>query len=122
MLGREVGKLRDVTAGYIRKRRQAPPLARHREPSPAVNKDTALGTGPTGKSSVAGPALHRQTAILERLRMDRQLEEALAPGSNPLRLAEDFGLSVQRALVSALPEPREKICVRAEQQALGRVS
>ncbi|MEV5689521.1 hypothetical protein AB0L68_41285 [Streptomyces sp. NPDC052164] len=43
-----------------------------------INKHTALGTGPIGKSSVAGPALHRQTATLERLRMDRQLEEALA--------------------------------------------
>ncbi|MGW1363066.1 hypothetical protein ACWCQP_37360 [Streptomyces chartreusis] len=63
-----------------------------------INKHTALGTGPIGKSSVAGPAPHRQTATLERLRMDRQLEEALAHGPDLLHLAEVFGLSEKTAI------------------------
>ncbi|MCY0923927.1 hypothetical protein OS965_38340 [Streptomyces sp. H27-G5] len=63
-----------------------------------INKQTALGTGPIGKSSVAGPALHGQTATLERLRMDRQLEEALAHGADALHLAEVFGLSEKTAI------------------------
>ncbi|MFD7785467.1 hypothetical protein ACFV4Q_20595 [Streptomyces nojiriensis] len=33
-----------------------------------------------------------QDATLERLRVDRQLEEALIHGPDPLRLAEVFGL------------------------------
>ncbi|BFO18189.1 hypothetical protein SHKM778_45770 [Streptomyces sp. KM77-8] len=63
-----------------------------------INEHTALGTGLIGKSSVAGPALHRQTATLERLRMDRQLEEALAHGPDPLHLAEVFGLTEKTAI------------------------
>ncbi|MBX7556306.1 hypothetical protein K1Y78_52690 [Streptomyces sp. tea 10] len=63
-----------------------------------INKQTALGTDPIGKSSVAGPALHGQTATLERLRMDRQLEEALVHGPDPLHLAEVFGLSEKTAI------------------------
>lgn len=63
-----------------------------------INKQTALGTGPIGKSSVAGPALHGQTATLQRLRMDRQLEEALVHGPDALHLAEVFGLSDKTAI------------------------
>ncbi|MFE2492405.1 hypothetical protein ACFXGR_56650 [Streptomyces mirabilis] len=63
-----------------------------------INKQTALGTGPIGKNSVAGPALRGQTATLERLRTDRQLEEALAHGPDPLHLAEVFGLSQATAI------------------------
>ncbi|MFE2534922.1 hypothetical protein [Streptomyces sp. NPDC059371] len=33
-----------------------------------------------------------QDATLERLRVDRQLEEAMVQGPNPLHLAEVFGL------------------------------
>ncbi|MFD7618828.1 hypothetical protein, partial [Streptomyces sp. NPDC059802] len=77
------------------RRRRRPDTA---NPHLLINKHTALGTGPIGKSSVAGPALHRQTAALERLRMDRQLEEALAHGPDPLHLAEVFGLSEKTAI------------------------
>ncbi|MEU5540382.1 hypothetical protein [Streptomyces sp. NPDC020362] len=66
------------------RRRRWPDTA---NPHLLINKRTALGTGPIGKSSVAGPALHRQTATLERLRMDRRLEEALVHGPDPLHLA-----------------------------------
>ncbi|QCX82624.1 hypothetical protein C9F11_45320 (plasmid) [Streptomyces sp. YIM 121038] len=77
------------------RRRRWPDTA---NPHLLINKHTALGTGPIGKSSVAGPALHRQTATLERLRMDRQLEEALVHGPDPLHLAEVFGLSEKTAI------------------------
>jgi integrase len=77
------------------RRRRWPDTA---NPHLLINKHTALGTGPIGKSSVAGSALHRQTVTLERLRMDRQLEEALAHGPDPLHLAEVFGLSEKTAI------------------------
>lgn len=38
-------------------------------------------------------ALRGQTATLERLRVDRQLEEALVHGPDPLHLAKVFGLA-----------------------------
>jgi hypothetical protein len=38
-----------------------------------------------------------QDATLERLRVDRQLEEALTHGPNPLHLAEIFGLDEKTA-------------------------
>ncbi|GGP01159.1 hypothetical protein GCM10012280_71460 [Wenjunlia tyrosinilytica] len=85
-----------ATAEWLEfRRRRWPDTA---NPHLLINKHTALGTGPIGKSSVAGPALHRQTATLERLRMDRQLEEALAHGPDPLHLAEVFGLSEKTAI------------------------
>ncbi|MGG8408882.1 hypothetical protein ACM614_20970 [Streptomyces sp. 12297] len=39
-----------------------------------------------------------QDAALERLRVDRQLEEALTHGSDPLHLAEVFGLDEKTAM------------------------
>jgi len=39
-----------------------------------------------------------QDATLERLRVDRQLEEALAHGPDPLHLAEVFGLDEKTAI------------------------
>ncbi len=39
-----------------------------------------------------------QDATLERLRVDRQLEEALAHGPDPLHLAEVFGLDEKTAM------------------------
>ncbi|WP_329383086.1 hypothetical protein OG625_20720 [Streptomyces sp. NBC_01351] len=43
-------------------------------------------------------ALRGQTATLERLRMDRQLEETLTHGPDPLHLAEVFGLDEKTAI------------------------
>ncbi|GGP00073.1 hypothetical protein [Wenjunlia tyrosinilytica] len=48
-----------------------------------INKQTALGTGPISKSSVAGPALHGQVATLERLRMDPAARRGTRPRSRP---------------------------------------
>ncbi|MEU1107286.1 hypothetical protein ABZ408_41135 [Streptomyces tibetensis] len=39
-----------------------------------------------------------QDATLERLRVDRQLEEALTHGPDPLHLAEVFGLDEKTAM------------------------
>ncbi|WP_260327441.1 hypothetical protein [Streptomyces sp. TLI_185] len=43
-------------------------------------------------------AMRGQDATLERLRVDRQLEEALAHGPDPLHLAEVFGLDEKTAM------------------------
>lgn len=57
-----------------------------------------------------------ETATLERLRVDRQLEEAMAQGSDPLHLAEVFGLDEKTAMRYAdsarqllLASPRETV-------------
>ncbi|MGW2939851.1 hypothetical protein ACWDA7_51305 [Streptomyces sp. NPDC001156] len=63
-----------------------------------INKRTALETGPVSKNSVATTALHGQTATIERLRIDRQLEEALVHGPDPLHLAAVFGLDEKTAI------------------------
>ena len=39
-----------------------------------------------------------QDATLERLRVDRQLEEVLTHGTDPLHLAEVFGLDEKTAM------------------------
>ncbi|MCX4571693.1 hypothetical protein OHB41_00360 [Streptomyces sp. NBC_01571] len=39
-----------------------------------------------------------QTATLERLRVDRHLEEAIIQGPDPLHLAEVFGLDEKTAM------------------------
>jgi hypothetical protein len=62
-----------------------------------INKQTALETGPISGVSVSA-ALRGQTATLERLRVDRQLEEALVRGPDPLHLAEVFGLDEKTAI------------------------
>jgi hypothetical protein len=62
-----------------------------------INKQTALETAPISGVSVSA-ALRGQTATLERLRVDRQLEEALVHGPDPLHLAEVFGLAEKAAI------------------------
>ncbi|MEU6974225.1 hypothetical protein AB0A71_42240 [Kitasatospora aureofaciens] len=62
-----------------------------------INKQTALETGPISGVSVSA-ALRGQRATLERLRVDRQLEEALVHGPDPLHLAEVFGLAEKTAI------------------------
>ena len=62
-----------------------------------INQQTAMGTGPVatlwGKQELRG-----QPATLERLRVDRQLQEALAHGPDPLHLAAMFGLDPKTAI------------------------
>ncbi|WP_351232167.1 hypothetical protein [Streptomyces sp. NPDC002133] len=92
-------------------------LAEHRKPPPAHQPDDR-----TGDRTVSGwwikHDLHGQNATLERLRVDRQLEEALVHGPDPLHLAKVFGLEEKtpsatrtppanswRPTLSGLPEP-----------------
>jgi len=61
-----------------------------------VSKHSALGTGP-----VSAPWTRNQRglpATLDRLRIDRQLEEALACDADPLHLAAVFGMDTSTAI------------------------
>jgi hypothetical protein len=62
-----------------------------------INQHSAMGIGPVatlwGKTELRG-----QAATLERLRVDRQLEEALTHGPDPLHLAVVFGLDPKTAI------------------------
>lgn len=62
-----------------------------------VNRQTALGTEPVSRLWLTNPVRH-QAATLERLRVDRQLEEALTHGPDPLHLAEVFGIAEMTAI------------------------
>ncbi|MCP2290797.1 hypothetical protein [Nocardia amikacinitolerans] len=61
-----------------------------------VSKESALRTGPVSATFLQN--LRGLTATLERLRIDRHLEEALACGADPLHLSVVFGLSDTTAL------------------------
>jgi hypothetical protein len=50
------------------------------------------------RSAIRCTPLRGQDAILERLRVDRQLEEAMIQGPDPLHLAEVFGLHEKTAM------------------------
>ncbi len=62
-----------------------------------INAQTAVETGPVSKVSMTAP-FRGQTATIERLRVDRQLEEALHHGPDPLHLAAIFGLDPKTAI------------------------
>jgi hypothetical protein len=73
-----------------------------------------MGTGPVatlwGKQELRG-----QAATLERLRVDRQLEEALTHGPDPLHLAAVFGLDPKTAIRYA-DNARALLVTTAEEQ------
>ncbi|WP_262418682.1 hypothetical protein [Streptomyces sp. SP2-10] len=62
-----------------------------------INNQTATGTGRVSNHWISVP-LRGQDATLERLRVDRQLEEAMVRGPDPLHLAEVFGLHEKTAM------------------------
>ncbi|WP_328681167.1 hypothetical protein OG905_36300 [Streptomyces sp. NBC_00322] len=75
---------------------------RRRWPSTAnlhllINEKTANTTGRASNHWISAP-LRGQDATLERLRVDRQLEEAMVHGPDPLHLAEVFGLDEKTAM------------------------
>jgi hypothetical protein len=85
--------LDDLTARLLRawlqdRRARWPGTA---NPHLLINTQTALGTGPVSRTWV-NTALRGHAATIEALRVDRQLEEALASGADPLHLASTFGL------------------------------
>ncbi|MDE1674911.1 hypothetical protein [Nocardia gipuzkoensis] len=61
-----------------------------------VSKDTALQTGPVSPTFLR--TRNGLPANLEKLRIDRQLEEALACGGDPLHLTAVFGLDETTAI------------------------
>jgi hypothetical protein len=74
----------------------------HRWPGTAnphliINQQTAMTTRPVSENWLTSTC-RGLTATLERLRADRQLEEALAHGPDPLHLAAVFGLDDTTAI------------------------
>ena len=63
----------------------------------------------------AKTALRGQAATLERLRVDRQLQEALAHGPDPLLLAAMFGLDPKTAIRYA-EDARQLLQTAAEER------
>ena len=80
-----------------------------------INQMSANGTGPVSTIYFAKTALRGQAATLERLRVDRQLQEALARGPDPLHLAAMFGLDPKTAIRYA-ENARMLLVTAAEQQ------
>ena len=80
-----------------------------------VNQMSANGTGPVSTIYFAKTALRGQAATLERLRVDRQLQEALACGPDPLHLAAMFGLDPKTAIRYA-ENARQLLITAAEEQ------
>ncbi|MGW6405227.1 hypothetical protein [Streptomyces sp. NPDC055134] len=66
--------------------------------APTARKaDPPVELGPAGKLWTTR-ATRNLTATLERLRVDRQLEEALTHGADPLHLALVFGIDEKTAI------------------------
>jgi len=86
---------RQLLLGWLDHRRTRWPNTAN--PHLIINQQTALEIGPVS-SFWAKKALRGHTATLERLRVDRQLEEALTHGPDPLHLAAVFGLDEKTAI------------------------
>jgi hypothetical protein len=86
---------RELLQGWLDHRRAIWPNTAN--PYLFINQQTAAETGPVS-TFWAKKALRGLTATLERLRVDRQLEEALVLGPDPLHLAAVFGLDPQTAV------------------------
>jgi hypothetical protein len=80
-----------------------------------INQQSAMGTGPIVTIYFAKTKLRGQAATLERLRVDRQLEEALDHGPDPLHLAAVFGLDPKTAIRYA-ENTRALLATTAEEQ------
>ena len=79
-----------------------------------INQQTAMETGPVSKVSLT-KSFRGQAATLERLRVHRQLDEALAQGPDPLHLASVFGLDPKTAIRYA-ENARQLLITAAEEQ------
>jgi len=77
-----------------------------------------MGTGPVSTIYFAKTKLRGQAATLERLRVDRQLEEARARGPDPLHLAAMFGLDPKTAIRYA-ENARQLLITAAEEHDPG---
>ncbi|GAA2710209.1 hypothetical protein ACFY2R_30100 [Micromonospora olivasterospora] len=81
-----------------------------------INQHTAFDDRPVSKVWITD-ALRGQAATLERLRVDRQLEEALTHGPDPLHLAAVFGLDDKTAIRYA-NAARQILKTEAERHAI----
>jgi hypothetical protein len=79
-----------------------------------INQQTAVEPGPVSKVSLTD-SFRGHAATLERLRVHRQLEEALTQGPDPLHLASMFGLDPKTAIRYA-ENARMLLMTAAEQQ------
>jgi hypothetical protein len=79
-----------------------------------INQQTAMETGPVSKVSLTTP-FRGQRATIERLRVHRQIDEALAQGPDPLHLAAMFGLDHKTAIRYA-DNARQLLVTAAEEQ------
>ena len=80
-----------------------------------INQQSATTTSPVRTFFFAQQQLRGQAATLDRLRVDRQLEEALAHGPDPLHLAAVFGLDPKTAIRYA-ETARQLLQTAAEEQ------
>jgi integrase len=78
-----------------------------------VNQQTAMTTRPVSENWLT-ETCRGLTATLERLRVDRQLEEALTRGADPLHLAAGFGIDDTTAIKYATIA-RQLLATAAEQ-------
>ena len=116
LLGGRPRPLDDLTARLLRtwletRRARWPGTA---NPHLLINAQTALRTGPASRTWV-NSALRGHAATVEALRVDRQLEEAMATGADPLHLAATFGLDPGTAVRYA-SSARQLLQTAAEQQ------
>jgi site-specific recombinase XerD len=84
-----------------------------------INQQTAMETGPVSKVWLT-ESFRGQAATLERLRVHRQLDEALTHGPDPLHLASVFGLDPKTAIRYA-ENARQLLTTAAEEHAPGDV-
>ncbi len=103
-----------LTAWLEHRRARWPDTA---NPHLLITQQTATETGPVSNVWARKP-LRGHTATLERLRQDRQLEEALTSGSDPLHVAAVFGLDPKTAL-RYTDAARQLLTTRTEEHSMG---
>ena len=79
-----------------------------------INNQTAMTTRPVSENWLGG-LLRGLGATLEQLRIDRQLDEALTAGPDPLHLAAVFGIGDETAIKYAAAA-RHLLASAAEEQ------
>ena len=89
-------------------------MAPNRQPAPAHQRPDRPGHR-AGQQDLGQLRPARPHATVEALRVDRQLEEALATGADPLHLAATFGLDPGTAVRYA-SHARQLLQTAAEQQ------
>jgi hypothetical protein len=111
---RPIGELtRQILLEWLSHRRARWPSTAN--PHLLINQMSANGTGPVSTIYFAKTGLRGQAATLERLRVDRQLQEALTHGPDPLHLAAMFGLDPKTAIRYA-ENARQLLITAAEER------